>query len=280
MPVNRSFLYVPADRPERVVKAFRAGADAVLVDLEDAVALTARAEARAQLPRTLADAGHEPRELWVRINHGSEGLADLDAIGPLADRLTGLVLAKCDSVAWLDDVAALVPPRVTLSPLVETARAVRRLDDLLEHERVDQCHLGEIDLAAEVQVADAGSIALIEHVRLEVVVASASAGIQPPIGGVEPRIRDLVALAETSRHLAQLGFAGRPALHPDQVAPINDAFTPSAEVVARSAALVAEYDAALAAGHGVLRAADGSMIDEAVVKQARSIVARFGAAVA
>lgn len=248
----------------------------MLVDLEDAVAPAVRPRARAELATLLVDDG-PTGELWVRINRGAEGIDDLTAITGCWDRLTGLVLAKCDSVAWLDEVASLVPLAVELSPLVETARAIRRLDELVEHPRVEQCHLGEIDLVGDVGVSGAGAAALIEHARLDIVLAAAAEGIRPPIGGVEPRIRDLSALAETSAHLAELGFAGRPALHPDQVAPINAAFMPSVETIEQAAALVASYDAALEAGRGALRAEDGSMIDEAVVKRARALVARFGA---
>jgi citrate lyase subunit beta/citryl-CoA lyase len=272
MSVNRSFLYVPADQPRRITKAFQAGADAVLVDLEDAVAPAARVAARGVFPGVVSALGEVGCELWVRINHGRDGLADLEAIEPLWPVLDGVVLAKSDSAGWVDEVAAIVPPLVALSPLVESARAIRRLDELTEHPRVAQCHLGELDLVGDVGAHGAGATELIAHARRELVLASAAAGILAPIGGVEPRIRELAALAATSAELAELGFAGRPALHPNQVEPINTAFTPPAEAVAAAAALVAHYDAALAAGHGVVRAADGSMLDEAVVRRARELI--------
>jgi citrate lyase subunit beta/citryl-CoA lyase len=214
--------------------------------------------------------------LWVRVNHGAAGLADLHAIGSLWPALGGVVLAKCDSASWVDEVSTIVPPSVALSPLVESARAVRRLDDLTAHSRVDQCHLGELDLVGDVQASGNGAAQLIAHARRELVLASAAAGILAPVGGVEPRIRDLAALAATSAELVELGFGGRPALHPDQVEPINTAFTPSTEAIAAAARLVSEYDAALAAGQGVVRRADGSMLDEAVVRRARDLVVRYG----
>jgi citrate lyase subunit beta/citryl-CoA lyase len=268
----RSFLYVPGDRPDRVAKALAAGADAVLIDLEDAVAPSAKDRARAvvlDLLRSLPD-GAPP--VWVRINAGDTGRTDLAAIGLESHRVVGLVLAKCDSTAWLDEVAAAVAPQVFLSPLVESASAIRSLGALCDHPHVYQCHLGEIDLLADLGARPGGAAALLAHARTELVYASAAAGIMPPIGGVHPDVRDLDALSAGSAALADLGFSGRPAIHPSQVPVINTAFTPSAAEVAAAADLVARYDGALARGVGAVAADDGVMLDEAVVRRARRML--------
>lgn len=278
--MNRSFLYVPADRPDRVVKALVAGADAVIIDLEDAVAPTAKATARAGLVAMLPSLDGAASEVWVRINAGDEGRADLAALRPAFAHVAGLLLAKCDTEAWIDEVAGRVPDLIALSPLIESARAVRDLAVLAEHPRVAQCQLGEIDLLADLGAAPVAAPTLIGHARTAMVYAAAAAGIHPPIGGVETAVRDLDALAEGSTRLAALGFGGRAAIHPSQIPVINAAFTPSADEIAAAVDAVSRYDDALATGVGAIVGADGSMIDEAVVRRARQVLARSGSHVA
>ncbi len=255
-------------------KAFASEADAVLIDLEDAVATSAKQLARDNVCRLLETSGAETSLPWVRINAGDVGRADLVALGIHSAHIAGLVLAKCDTVAWLDEVAAAVDDTVCLSPLIESAAAVRRIDALCAHPRVQQCHLGEIDLVADLGGRSAGAAVLVAHARFELVYASAASGILPPIGGVHPDIRDLDGLAETSGFLAELGFNGRPALHPAQIAVINAAFTPTADEVEAATRVVGRYDAATSAGIGAVADDDGSMLDEAVVRSARRVLAR------
>ncbi len=227
-----------------MTKALTAGADAVLVDLEDAVAPAAKAQ-----PETwsfVSSAADQPRALSCGSgsNAGDIGREDIAALAPAAAGLDGLVLAKCDDPEWLDEVASSFPHPVALSPLIESALAIRRLDALCSHPRVTQCQLGEIDLLADLGVQPAATGAL-NHARNEIVFASAAAGILPPIGGVFTAVHDVERLAEDSVLLARNGFFGRPALHPVQVPVINTAFRPSAQEMATAASLVAYYDNAL-----------------------------------
>ena len=269
---RRSFLYVPGDRSDRVAKALATGADAVLIDLEDAVAPAAKTEARRNAVAVALSRAVDGPALWVRVNPGAVGRDDLAALTAIGDCLDGLVLAKCEEPDWLDEVGATIGYRVRLSPLIESARAVRRLDALCSHASVDQCHLGEVDLLADLGVRSSSSSALLDHARVELVYASAAAGIRPPIGGVHPDLRDLAALERDCAILAELGFSGRPALHPTQVPVINAAFNARPEELDEARRLVAVYDVALAAGSGALTDEDGRMIDEAVVRRARRIV--------
>jgi citrate lyase subunit beta / citryl-CoA lyase len=267
----RSFLYVPGDRSDRVTKAFAAGADAVLVDLEDAVALSAKAAARDVVVRVMRSRSAQAPQLWARLNAGDVGRADIAALAPESEGLDGLVLAKCDDPAWLDEVGSLFPSPLALSPLIESALAIKRLDTLCSHPRVTQCHLGEIDLLADLGVRFAAN-RLLDHARNELVYASAAAGILPPIGGVFTDVHDVEALAEDSVMLAHIGFAGRPALHPVQVPIIHAAFRPAAAEIAAAVRLVGYYDKALQRGHGAVCDEAGRMIDEAVVRRARRLL--------
>jgi citrate lyase subunit beta / citryl-CoA lyase len=272
-PLLRSFLYVPGDRADRVAKAGHAGADAVLIDLEDSVALAAKEGARQVAVESLWNRSGEGPALWVRINAGEVGRADATALATEAAGLGGVVLAKCDDLGWLDEIAAMIPPPIPLSPLIESALGLRRLDALCAHPRVSQCHLGEIDLLGELGAHGDAGPQLLGHAHAELLYASAAAGILPPIGGVYTALRDLEGLAADSARLAELGFAGRPALHPSQVPVINAAFRPSADELAAAAALVASYDGALARGQGVVTDPQGRMVDEAVVRRARRLLA-------
>jgi citrate lyase subunit beta / citryl-CoA lyase len=272
-PLLRSFLYVPGDRADRVAKALQSGVDAILIDLEDAVAFSAKEVARQVAVDCLRSRAEEGPAVWVRINSGDIGRLDAAALAAEPARLGGMLLAKCDDLVWLDEIASTLPESVALSPLIESARGIRRLDALCAHPRVTQCHLGEIDLLADLGAqADAG-FQLLAHAQAELLYASAAAGILAPIGGVYPDFRDLEGFAADSARLAHLGFAGRPAIHPSQVPVINAAFAPSADQLATATALVASYDEALASGYGAVTDEQGRMVDEAVVRRARQLLA-------
>jgi citrate lyase subunit beta/citryl-CoA lyase len=182
--VLHSLLYVPGDRPERVAKALGAGADAILIDLEDAVAPSAKETARQVAVESLRSPFNEGSALWVRINSDEAGRADAAALATEAGNLGGLVLAKCDDPDWLDEIASVIPSSIPLSPLIESALGLRRLDILCAHPRVLQCHLGEIDLLADVGAHAEAGLELLGHARAELLYASAAARILPPIGGV------------------------------------------------------------------------------------------------
>jgi citrate lyase subunit beta / citryl-CoA lyase len=258
----RSWLYVPGDRPDRVAKALTSGADAVIVDLEDAVAPADKRTARDALA-ALPDSA--PCEVWV--NAGEQCAADLAVIPFRA--VAGLVVAKCDSAAWLGHVASYVPPTARLAPLVESARAVSALPEICGHPRTALCHLGELDLLADLGGGEPAAESLLQPARVALIYASAAAGIAAPIGGVHRLIDDLAALSESSAMFRQLGFGGRAVIHPSHVGAVNAAFTPTA--AERSWAedvLGAVADAAAA------RSKDGAMVDEAVARRARRILGR------
>jgi citrate lyase subunit beta/citryl-CoA lyase len=269
----RSFLYVPGGRADRVAKALDAEADAVLIDLEDSVALSAKEGARQLAVETLRGHSGSAPEVWIRINADDVGRADAAAFATEAGHLGGIVLAKCDDLEWVDEIAATIPSPIPLSPLIESALGLRRLDALCAHQRVTQCHLGEIDLLAELGAFDAAGPQLLGHAHAELLFASAAAKILPPIGGVYTAFRDLEGFTADSIRLAQWGFAGRPALHPSQVRVINESFRPSADQLATATALVASYDEALARGEGAVTDKQGRMVDEAVVRRARRLLA-------
>ena len=263
--VARSLLYVPGDRPDRVAKALASAADAVIVDLEDSVGADRKASAREVVGGLGALPGRPGVQRWVRIGAGVDGRLDLATAAGAA--IDGVVLAKCESVAWIDEVAAGAPD-VQLALLVESAVGLRDVHHLAAHPRVRRLHLGEVDLVADLGGRPPADHLLVQHARIEVVIASAAAGLDPPVGGVHVAIDDLDALAVSSDVLRQLGFGGRAIVHPTHIAGTNAAFSPSAAELAWADDVLAR---AAADPHGAQRAADGSMIDEAVLRRARHL---------
>ena len=276
----RSYLYVPATAGERLARSLERGADAVIVDLEDAVVPARKDEARAAAAAFVRSSTGRG-EVWVRINRGADGLRDLAAVtGPA---LTGLCLAKVEDVAEVEaahealsaaeSAAGMSPGTVVLDPLIESAAGVENLRAIARGPRVRMLQLGEADLAADLGVTVGPDGLELLCVRTTAVVASRAAGITAPIAAVSTDFRDLERYRRDSEAQRRLGFRGRACIHPAQIAVAHEVFTPSADEVARARAVLAAFDDALGRGDGAVTAPDGSMLDEAVARTARDILA-------
>jgi citrate lyase subunit beta / citryl-CoA lyase len=265
----RSYLYVPGDKPDFLAKAFDRGADAVIVDLEDAVAPASKAAARDAVAAWLHALSKTRAEVWVRVNAGALTALDVAAIGG-APALHGLYLAKA-TLQTTSTLAEVLGGTVRICALIESAQGVLDAPEIARIDRVAHLALGEEDLAADLGLRDRSPLA---HIRTQVVVASAAAGIDPPTAPVSTDFRDLDALRASTQHLRDIGFGARSAIHPAQVGVINDVFTPTADELEAARAVVDRYDAALAAGSGVITDDAGRMVDEAIVRAARHIIER------
>lgn len=257
-----TWLYVPGDRPDRVATALASAADVVIVDLEDAVAADAKAGARQSTADAL-QAASDLRPVQVRINAVGtpwhEGDLDMAAALP---RTVGLRLPKAERVEAVRDVAAAVPDR-PLHLLVESALGLEHTYDLASC-GVVSIGLGEADLRADLGVtADEGLL----WARGRIVAAAAAAGLPPPSMSAFTDVRDLEGLAASCRTGRSLGFLGRTAIHPAQLAVIRTAFTPTAEEIDRAQQLLAAAE-----GRGAIALPDGRFVDEAVLRQARRVV--------
>jgi citrate lyase subunit beta/citryl-CoA lyase len=272
----RSYLYVPADRPDRLAKAPGRGADALIVDLEDGVAPADKDAARANAAAFLADASGA--EVWVRVNADELQIPDVRAVvGP---NLAGLVVPKLSSMLMLElleteldalEPAAALPARsIALAPLIESGAAVLAAPKLAHARRVARLAMGEADLCADLGVTPSAGEPELAPIRMQIVVASAAAGIDPPTGPVSTDFRDLDAYRAGTQALKRMGFGSRSAIHPAQVEIVNEVFTPSADELARARRLVELSDAA---GGGVCVDDEGRMVDEAVVRSARRTIA-------
>lgn len=275
----RSLLFVPGDRPERMEKALRSGADALILDLEDSVNAAARPAARRHVADFLATAPHSAA-LLVRINplDGIDSQADLEAIAGSAP--DALVLPKAEGAASVELLSTRMAALGLVAPILpiasETPAAVFELGTY----RAVAAHLcgltwGAEDLPAAIGAAtareeDGRYTPPYEIVRSLTLFGAHAAGV-PAIDTVFPAFRDLDGLARYARRAARDGFAGMMAIHPSQVAPINAAFTPSGEAVAQAKAVVAAF--AANPGSGALQL-DGAMIDAPHLLKAQRLLAQ------
>ena len=270
----RSALYVPGDAGDKLAKALDRGADEIIVDLEDAVAPPAKDQAR-ELVRVwlhdlpmLANVG-----VWVRVNPGPLLETDVRAIAD-APALTGVMVAKTetpDELVALDRLLTSLGSQAAVVPLLESASAVLRAVEIAKAPRVQRLQIGEADLRADIGVTPGDDERELLYVRSHVVLASTAAGIAPPIAPVSTNFRDLDAFRASTEALARLGFVGRACIHPAQVAIANEVFTPTAEQVASARALVEKWERD---GAGVAVDDRGQFVDEAVIRQARLVLAR------
>jgi citrate lyase subunit beta/citryl-CoA lyase len=259
-PLN-SLLFVPASRPERIAKALAAGADAVIVDLEDAVAPADKHAARAALAAALDPA----RPVMVRVNGADTPwfAGDLELLAH-----PGVAAAMLPKAEDAEDVAVVAAAggRPVL-PLVESALGFeQRL--ALAHARGVQCLVfGQIDFQADLGMRC--SEEELTSFRVALVLASRLAGIAPPIDGPTTAFDDEALLRADAWRARRLGFGGKLCIHPRQVAVVNECFAPSADEVAWARRVV---DADAGAG-GAAVAVDGKMVDRPVVLRAQSILA-------
>ncbi len=274
--IPRSWLYVPADDASRLAKAAGRGADALIVDLEDGVAPSAKSAARDNLRAFLADAPSPPA-VWVRITSEPEGLElDLDAC--LHDNVAGIVLAKAGDPAQIANVVARLgqlsgAPRGVM-PLIETGRAVFNVADIAGVPGVTQLQVGEADLRADLGITFGPDESELLVVRQRVVIVSSALDLLPPVAPVSVEFRDLDAFRASTQALARMGYIGRACIHPAQIEIAHEVFTPTDEQISAARALVSAAEAAAAEGRGAFTDDSGRMVDEAVVRHARRVLAR------
>ncbi|MFF7445018.1 MULTISPECIES: aldolase/citrate lyase family protein [unclassified Streptomyces] len=260
-----TWLYVPGDRPQVVAKALTAGADVVVIDLEDAVSPDRKAYARDATADLLAEP--QPRPVHVRVNalETPWAAADLAAVSALPG-LGGLRLPKVSSPRQITAVAERTPPADGGAPalyaLLETALGVEQAYPIAAaHPALRGIALGEADLRADLGVRDDAGL---DWARSRVVVAARAAGLPPPPQSVHPDIRDLEGLAASCAHGRALGFLGRAAIHPCQLPVIERAYLPTPLEIERAETIVR----AAATRPGAQALPDGRFIDPAVVAAA------------
>lgn len=263
---ERSFLFVPADRPERFAKALATGADLVVIDLEDAVQPDAKVAARHRLADWLEST--EARPVMVRVN-AAETPWHEDDLRALAGKpnLAGLMLPKADTAEAIASVRAHLPAERPLVALMETIRGYLDLRRLVHVPGLSRLAFGSVDFCAETGIGGLG--VELDAIRTELVVVSRGAGLPPPVEGVTLAVQDGVALEADIRHARRFGFGGKLCIHPSQVAAVNAGFSPDEKEIDWARRVITAMDGA----HGAVTV-DGKLVDRPMIAQASAILER------
>jgi citrate lyase subunit beta/citryl-CoA lyase len=261
----RSLLFVPADRSDRFDKAVGSGADAVICDLEDAVPPSRKESARGELARWLGNGG----KACARINAVGTPYFDADCAALTGmPGLQAVVVPKAEDPAALRALSAALGPRTPIVALIETALGLHRVHDIATVRGVTRLAFGAIDFALDIGATE-DDLALL-YARSCIVVASRVAGLSAPIDGITVNLDDPAAAEADGRTARRIGFGGKLCIHPNQVDPVNAAFTPNEEDVRQAQRIITS------ASDGAAGRLDGHMVDKPVVDRARMVLLRAG----
>jgi citrate lyase subunit beta/citryl-CoA lyase len=276
----RSFLFVPGHHTPRIAKAFGSGADAIIIDLEDAVPAAEKNAARANASAALAD--HGPPAAFVRVNGSADEGCLEDLLAVVQPGLAGIVLPKAESPAqlhaldWaigqLEQQRGLAAGSIELMPLVESARGVEDAASLAgASSRVRRLTYGIADYSLDLGLQPDPRESELAYLRARLAHASRAAAREAPVDSVVVEIRDLDRLRESALRARALGFGGKLCLHPGQVPVVNEVFGPTQAELARARALVEAFDEARARGEAAITL-DGAFVDAPVAERARQLL--------
>lgn len=259
----RTYLFVPGSRPERFSKAMDSGADAVIIDLEDAVASDDKPAARDALVQWL----NEKSPVYVRIN--AEGTkwydADVQALGNHPG-VVGLVVPKADSCASLAALAARCRPGLALLPIIESAAGLAALQTIAGAPGVQRLLFGTIDFQVDLGL-DLSDEELNPY-RCHFALAARLAGIASPVDGVTTVLDDVDVLRDAARQSRRYGFGAKLCIHPRQVAAVHEGFRASSKECEWALKVLTAVDAS----GGEATVVDGEMVDVPVILRAKSIL--------
>jgi citrate lyase subunit beta/citryl-CoA lyase len=272
--VPRSYLFVPGNRAERFDKALASGADAVVLDLEDAVAPEDKAAARDAVARCLAAAGEALRaRLVLRINDAATPWFDADLALLAAVGARSVMLPKAEELHTLARLCGACPGIEVLA-LIESARGVLQAEALAAAQGVSRLVFGTLDFALDLDLLDdpaLGPLGL-DAAASRLAWASRAAGLPAPVAGVTPDIDDPARLQADFARARAHGFGAKLCIHPKQVAWVHQALAPTATELDWAQRVMG----AAALGPGAVRV-DGRMVDKPVVERARRLLARAAA---
>jgi citrate lyase subunit beta / citryl-CoA lyase len=276
----RSFLFAPGNHPRRVEKALSLDADAVILDLEDAVAIAEKPATRAAIAAALG----RPRAglLYVRVNAVDTEFCYGDLCAVVRPGLDGIILPKVESAAGLATVnwllaqlerdQGLAAGGIDLIPIIETARGLAGIDAILAAEtRVKRVAFGAGDFTLDVNMQWRRDEAELAYARAHIVTASRAAGIEAPLDTVWVDLQDEEGLDASARAALACGYQGKMCIHPNQVGVVNRIFTPSASEIAFAERVVAAFEKAEAEGVASIQL-DGKFIDYPIVYRAQRVL--------
>lgn len=278
----KSLLFVPGDRPDRISKARNSGADCIILDLEDGVDSSRKSEARRHVRQALDGAPAESAPILVRVNSQPEHRAhDLESVVHL--RAAGLMIPKCDSADEIVDLCrhisrieadkGLAPESTRIYPLIESARGLISLTQIAgASSRMGGLALGAEDWCLDMGIARTGEGDELNFARWSLSVCARAfrlLALDTPFAD----FRDTEGLRADCEVARRMGFSGKLAIHPSQVATIQKVFAPDQDEIAEASAIVAAFSEAQARGQGVVNLG-GKMVDRPIAERARQVLAR------
>ena len=280
MTAYRSFLFTPGNHPRRVEKVFSCGADAAILDLEDAVAVTEKTAARAMVVAAL----QRPRTCggYVRVNAMDTPFAYGDFCAVVGPGLDGIILPKV-SAGWqmkaaewllseLERQAGLPVGTIDLIPIIETGEGMANLQRIARSRtRARRMAFGAGDFTLDVGMAWTSDETELDPYRAQMVMQSRAAGLEAPVDTVWAELNNPDGLDASARRAARFGFQGKMCIHPGQIETVNRCFTPSDTEIARAEKIMVAFDQAEAEGSASIQV-DGAFVDYPIVAKARRVL--------
>ena len=264
---NKTWLFVPATRIDRVAKAFASGADAVIVDLEDAVAPEDKADARKALQQYHDSADYQP--IWVRINKaGSEAFIKDIALCQQMPNLVGIILAKAEQASDIEQ--AYQGTGLPIIALIESAVGLYNIDAMSKVSGLAGFSYGFLDLCndLQMQVGTAAADIIANQIRYQLILTSKVHNLAAPIDTVYPDFNDEIGLSARVSLWSQMGMSGMLCIHPKQVAVVQQALSPTDAALSFAQRVVEEYERS---GQAVFEI-DGQMVDAPVIERCRQLL--------
>ena len=277
MAVHRTYLFAPGNHARRAEKAFTLDCDAVILDLEDAVAVAEKPATRALVVETLKQ--NPGKRGYVRVNAWDTDFCFNDILAVTGPWLTGLILPKVEEAAqviavdWIlaniEHDKGMDVGAIDLVPIIETGKGVANVRAIAAAEtRVRRLSFGAGDYTKDKSFRWTLAETEIDHARAEIALASRAEGLEPPVDSVWIHIKDTDGLVRSAEKVRDMGYQGKLCIHPDQIGPVNGVFTPTEEQVAFAEKVVAAFEEAEARGLASIQM-DGYFIDYPIVDQAR-----------
>lgn len=286
MRSRRALLYMPGDDRHKIEKAISLQVDCICMDMEDGVAWNRKVEARRTIAAALRELDFGRSERLARINPVGSGLEEADLAAVLPERPDGIVIPKVETweqLAWVsnhleraEQANGWPSGSLRLLAIIETPKAVLGLKEIAAHPRLDALIFGAEDLSVALGATRTPLAWEVFYARSAVVLAAAAFGLQA-IDMVSVDFRDIEALRAEARFGAQLGYVGKQVIHPNQVGPVQEEFTPTDAAVEAARQLIAAFESYQQEGKGAF-AVEGRMVDLPLVRAAENVLARARAA--
>jgi citrate lyase subunit beta/citryl-CoA lyase len=282
--LSRSYLFAPGSNEKLLSKVFTVGADAVLFDLEDAVAPSEKARARAMVAKAVADSAGNEIPVFVRINGIDSDWWRTDIRAIVGPGLSAIRVPKCEFASDLirvnevlseaERAAGLPVGAIGVACAIESAKGVLNAQEIARAPRVLHLSFGASDYTRDLAIEHSDDERETLYAKSHIATVSRAMGLDAPVAAVYTKLSDLEGLRRSTEAYRRLGFFGRACIHPSQVPIVNDVFTPTEAQIEQAAKTIELYETALASGSAAVQDERGQFIDEAIARRARDILAR------